>query len=515
MRYIEGKDRYQKILFPDIIDEYITAENPVRVIDAYVDSLKLNDINIRTEYSEVGRPPYNPKHMLKLYIYGYFNKIRSSRRLETETLRNIELMWLMNKLSPDHKTIARFRVDNAKALKDVFRDFVQLCKKLDLYGKELVAIDGSKFMAVNSDDNNFNHNKLDDRIRRIDEKLDKYFAELNENDKTEAETDSPKHTEEEIKTIIDELSKRKQNYEDMKKQLDETGETQLSTTDPDAKRMKTADGASDVCFNVQTAVDDKHKMIVDFDVTNHCTDKNLLSPMAVSAKEVLGVEEITAVADNGYFVPTDIVECMKNGITPHVSNEHESITLCVPATCETANEPQEFNNAGKNVFIKERNVGVCPMGNVLYPQRYLQSQRSGVYQNKKACKNCPQRSVCTTNQRRMIIRMAETEFTTDYNDKNLYFRQILYAPDKKLLRKRKEIVEHPFGTIKRSMDNAYCLTKGIPKVRGEFALTFLAYNLKRAINILGTEKLLQAIREKSSSFRQLFTGTTICSVPTC
>jgi transposase len=492
MKYIEGQNRYQKTYFPDVIDDYITNENPVRVIDAFVDNLNFRELGFQSEPNELGRPSYNPCDMLKLYIYGYFNRIRSSRKLETETCRNIELIWLLNKLSPDHKTIARFRKDNHGVMKNVFRSFVHLCKELNLYGNELVAIDGSKFRAVNSRDNNFNQAKLDDRIKRIDDKLEQYLSELNQNDQNE--TDNPKHTKEEIEIAITELNTRKQNYREMKNRLYETGQTQISTTDPDAKRMKTSDGSTDVCFNVQTAVDAKNKLIVDYDVTNHCTDMNLLSTMAKSAKEVLGVDEIAVVADNGYYVPSEIVECMKNGITPHVSSEHDSVTLCVPTTEEESNEPQDFNNTGKNVFIKERNLGVCPMGNALYPKKYLKSQGIGVYQNLSTCKNCPKRSVCNENDKRIRVRMSEAEFALKYNDEKLYFKQIVYSPDKQLLRRRKEIVEHPFGTIKRNMDSSYCLLKGISKVRGEFALTFLAYNLKRAINIVGTAKLLHAVR---------------------
>jgi transposase len=251
MRYIEGNDRYQKMLFPDVIDEYISEENPVRVIDAYIDRLKLHELDFKLRNNETGRPSYNPKDMLKLYVYGCFNRIRSSRRLETETQRNIEVMWLLNKLSPDHKTIARFRKDNRKALKNVFRDFVKLCVKLGLYGKELIAVDGSKFKAVNALENNFGHKKLDDRIKRIDEKLEQYLAELDKNDQDDM--DAPKHTKAEISAMISELSARKQGYEEIRAHLNETGQTQISTTDPDAKRMNHSNGLSELCYNIQTA----------------------------------------------------------------------------------------------------------------------------------------------------------------------------------------------------------------------------------------------------------------------
>jgi len=503
MRYKTGEDRYQQILFPEVLDNYITEENPVRVIDAYINSLNLLELGFTSKPKQTGRPPYNPKDMLKLYLYGYFNKIRSSRKLETETTRNIELMWLLCKLCPDHKTISRFRKENAKALKNVFRNFVRLCQKLDLYGKELLAIDGSKFRAVNAKDNNYNHKKLENKIHRIDEKLEQYLQELNEND--EAETDSKKHTKEEIAAAIKKLSERKQVYESLKTELIQTQQTQISTTDPDARRMKVANGGSEICYNIQTALDDKHKLIVDYEVTNQCTDKNLLMPLAKSSQEALGVEEISVVADKGYFVATDIAHCINNHITPHVSSEHESITFCIPVTPQPHQvqefKPQEFSNKGKPIYIKERNLGLCPMGNILYPRSYSVGHGSAIYSNAKACRTCSGRRHCKSYyDRELKVKMRQSEFSKEYNESDLHIKQLNYTPDKKLLRRRKELVEHPFGTIKRNMDCAYCLLKGIENVRGEFALTFLAYNFKRALNILGGAKLLAFLSKLWLSF---------------
>jgi len=496
-KYIEGSDRYQQVLFPDVIDDYITKENPVRVIDAYIDGLPVGKLGFRAEPCATGRPSFDPKDMIKLFLYGYFNRVRSSRRLETETTRNVELMWLIKKLSPDHKTIARFRKDNAGALKNIFRDFVKLCQKLGLYGNELAAIDGSKFRAVNSTDNNFDRKKLEDRIRRIDEKLEQYLAELAEND--EAEAENTQHTKEEIAAMVSALGDRKQGYELMAKQLEEGGKTQISTTDEDARRMKVAGGGSEVSYNIQTAVDAKHKLIITYDVTNRCNDKNLLAHMAKSAKETLGVDELTVLADAGFFVPTDIAECIRDGITPHVSSKHESITICVPASEEEAaepgNEPRAFNNPGKPVFIKDRNIGLCPMGQIFYPKSYSKCRGAAVYSNAKACRNCPQRAACASYyDRELKVTMPKSAFTKDCDDQGLHVKQVTVTADKALLRRRKEIVEHPFGTIKRHMATDHCLLKGIEKVAGEFALTFLAYNLKRAINILGVCRLLQAVR---------------------
>jgi len=491
MRYIVGQNREQEIMFPSAMDDYVAEDNSTRVIDAFVDSLNLNEMKIQAEPNVTGRPSYDPRDQLKLFIYGYFNSIRSSRKLERESGRNIELIWLLKGLSPDHKTISRFRKDNAKALKNVFRAFVKLCNKLGLYGLELAAIDGSKFKAVNSKDKNYNKKKLEDLINRIDNNLEKYMAELDEND--DNESDNKKFTKSEIEQIISELKARKSTYESMQIQLEETDETQISSTDPDAKRMINASGGHDVSYNIQSAVDDKNNMIAEYEITNKCTDSNLLADMAIATKETLNAETLEVVADNGYFASTDIVKCINNGIIPHVSSEHDSYTFCTETTEEESNPPINFDNQGRNIYLKDRNIALCPMGQILYPKSYTHSGGYAIFTNPKACRNCTNSHKCFKNDRRLRIRMAFSEFSYEYNDKNLHTKQILYNPDKIKLRKRKTIVEHPFGTIKRGMNSAYCLLKGIEQVRGEFALTFLAYNLKRAINILGTRKLLEAI----------------------
>jgi hypothetical protein len=265
--------------------------------------------------------------------------------------------------------------------------------------------------------------------------------------------------------------------------------------------MKQGNGASDVCFNIQTAVDAKYNLIIEYEVTNQCLDKNLLAPMAISAKDALCVDDITVLADTGYFVASDIAKCLINGIDAHVSTDLESITLCIPVQEGEANEPENFSNQGKNIFIKERNVGVCPMGNILYPRSYRSSKGAGIYSNKKACKGCPHRDSCKEYDRELQVKMLHSDFTKEYDAEGLHIKQITYKPDKTLLKRRKTIVEHPFGTIKRGMAFEHCLMKGLDNVRGEFALTFLAYNLKRVINILGVEKIILAIKENAFSYR--------------
>ena len=486
VKFISGENRHQMILMPDSIDEYVDDSNSVRVIEAYIDSLDLAELGFtKPQPNDTGRPMYNPKDLLKLYLYGYMNKIRSSRRLETETKRNLEVIWLLRKLSPDHKTIARFRCDNTAALKNVFRDFVKLCIKLNLYGRELIAVDGSKFKAVNSKDRNFGAKKLEERITRIDVKIEEYLRELEDSDSAENTSDGEKSSEE-IAKIITELAARKELYMSYAVELNQTGALQKSLTDPDSRLMM-ANGKMDVCYNVQTAVDEKNKLIVEFEVTNVVVDKNQLSEMANQAAEILEKDELTAVADKGYDSASDIVECLRNGISAHVAGAE--MDVCIPAD-ESQAEMILTHTNGRTVYIPERNIAICPMGKVLYPSHYIKRVRKAAYSNYSACKHCTCR--CTKGRMmRFETDIPEASFTKGYDDKDLFLKQFHVRPDRNLVKFRKSIVEHPFGTIKRNMDAGYCLMKGLEKVSGEFSLAFLAYNLKRVINIMGVQKLIK------------------------
>jgi len=490
MEFIHGENREQSIIFPERIDEYVGENSPVRVIDVFVNNLDLTALNFnRTNPKETGRPPYSPYDLLKLYIYGYMNRIRSSRRLETESKRNLELIWLLCKLSPDHKTIANFRKNNSKALKNVFRSFVKLCIKLGLYGKELAAIDGSKFKAVNSKDRNFTKDKLNDRLQRIEDKINEYLTELEENDSVESVVDQDK-TSEDIQKIIKELKERKELYQSFKNELEESGETQKSLTDPDS-RLMLANGKMDVCYNVQTAVDAKNKLIIEFEVTNNANDLNQMTPMAEKVQEILETKEIAFAADAGYASVSDIAAAVQIGIDPHVAGTDYDI--CVPVQNEEVTEINSHSN-GRCVYLKDRNITVCPMGKVLYPAHYLKEKGEAEFQNSEACKECTCR--CTTEKRSFRYRfiMAEEKFSKDYNDKDLIVKQVHIKPKKEIYEQRKSLSEHPFGTIKRSMDSGYCLMKGKEKVKGEFSLVFLAYNIKRVLNILGIKKLKEACK---------------------
>ncbi len=398
-------------------------------------------------------------------------------------------MWLLKKLSPDHKTIALFRKDNPEGLKKVFRNFVKWCMKLELYGKELISIDGSKFKAVNAKDRNFTKDKLKERLKRIEEKIEKYMSELDAGDEEEEGREKEK-TPEEIRAIIKELRERKERYERYREELEETGEKQKSLTDSDSRLMP-ANGKMDICYNIQAAVDGKHKLITEFEVTNKANDKNQLTPIAEKAKEILEVETIKATADKGYAGATDIASAIGKGIESHVAGTDYDI--CIPVT-EGEDSEITSHDDGKSVYIKERNIAICPMGTILYPRYYKKSRGEAVFRNPPVCKTCI--CPCSSGKDRKIsymVPMAFSDFRLTYDDQDLKVKQVHIKADKELYKHRKSLSEHPFGTIKRAMDNDYCLLKGIRKVSGEFSLTFLAYNLKRVINILGSKKLIEMI----------------------
>ena len=485
MDFISGEDRGQTLLLPDSLEDYVGEDNPVRVTDAFVNGLETHGLGFSgAAPNDTGRPSYDPKDMLKLYVYMY--RVRSSRRLETETKRNLEVIWLLGRLSPDHKTISRFRRDNGKALKNTFRAFVGLCADLGLYGKELVAIDGSKFKAVNGRERNFSEKKLRDRIKRMDAKIEEYMKELESNDKAECGADGGKSAAE-ITEIVRGLTARKEQYQKFAKELAETGETQKSLTDADSRLMKTKDGV-EVCYNVQTAVDSKHKLIAEFEVTNRVNDYNQLRPMAAKAADALGTAAFAAVADAGYDSTRDIVGCVRDGFEVHVAGT--DFDACVPS--DAPGGEITGHKDGRCVYYPERNVALCPMGKVLYPKFYSKSKKRGVFHNNKECKSCACKCTGKTRHRHEVA-MAEAAFTKTCDDKNLHVRQVRIKADAAAVGERKSIVEHPFGTIKRAMDSGYCLTKGLANVAGEFSLTFLAYNIKRAISILGCAGLAAAV----------------------
>lgn len=415
------------------------------------------------------------------------NRIRSSRRLEDETKRNLEVLWLICALSPDHKTIARFRHDNSGALKNVFRDFARLCVRLGLYGKELIGIDGSKFKAVNSTKRSFTEKQIQKRIQAITEKSEEYLAALDRNDEEETGVNSGK-TASEINEIINNLKKCKEKYQGYAQTLEQTREKQISLTNPDSRLMYN-NGKTEVCYNVQTATDAKNKLIVDFEVTNQGNDYNFVTPLAESALALFETETIAAVADRGYASIQDITAAMKSGVDAHIAGT--DFDICLPAETEKETVISAHHN-GRCVYISERNIALCPMGNVLYPSHHNEIN-GAVFRNTQACKQCACK--CTKKKGYFYhhIRMRREDFSKEYNTEDLRIKQVRIKPDANIIKQRKNIAEHPFGTIKCAMDARHCLSKGIKNVGGEFALTFLAYNLKRAIKLIGGKTLVESM----------------------
>lgn len=474
MPHIQGANRYTVVLFPPSLDEYIAPENPVRFIDAFVDSLDLEGLGFtRAIAAETGRPPYHPGDLLKLYIYGYLNRIRSSRRLERETQRNVEVMWLLRKLSPDHKTVSDFRKDNLVPLKRVCREFTVLCKRLELFGGELVAIDGSKFKAVNSRQRNFNQEKLERALGRIDEKIETYLSELDEQDSQEPE--GKRLTEEGLQTKISQLMVRREEYQQLQQELEESGASQVSLTDPDSRSMRVGRG-TDVCYNVQIAVDSKHKLIVEHEVTNAVTDQGQLASMAVQAKERLGVESLEVVTDQGYYDGQQVKACEGKGITPYISKPQTS-----------ANQKRGLYTKADFAYDAERDIYRCPHGAELTFRFETEEKGRRIrYYATRACRNCLFKERCTRNKRgRRITRWVDEHIL------EAMAQRVQERPD--IMKQRKAIVEHPFGTMKRAMQQGYLLLRGLPHVAAEMSLTVLAYNIKRVITILGIERMMAAL----------------------
>ena len=471
MGYVSGEDRRQVVLFPECLDDYILPDNPIRFVDAFVDRLDLGELGFqKAEPKDMGRPAYHPGLLLRLYVYGYLNNIRSSRKLERETHRNVELMWLMGKLTPDHKTIADFRKDNLGPIKQVWREFSKLCKQMDLFGGELVAVDGSKFRASNSRERNFSRGKLDKLISRIDKRIEEYVAQLEEGDQREAETKAP--TAEELKEKIEALKNRKQTHEQRQEKLKKSGETQISLTDSDSRMMKTREG-SNVCYNVQMAIDSKHKLIVAFEATSAVNDFEQLASITKQAKQELGVEKLEAVADMGYYDCGEVKECEEDGITVYMEKPPQKQK-------DGLFKKDDFSyNADKDVYV-------CPAGEELgYRCEVKEEGRQVKYYETAACRNCSIKSRCTKGKNRRIKRLADEEVV------ERMAARVRAGPDK--VRLRKQLAEHPFGTIKRSMGQGYFLMRGKLKVETEMGLTLMAYNMKRVINIVGVKKMLEAL----------------------
>ncbi|MDQ2763878.1 MAG: IS1182 family transposase [Pseudomonadota bacterium] len=475
MPHIIGHDRSQTLLLPESLDDYVGPENSVRLIEAFVDGLDLVAAGFaRVQAKDTGRPGYLPADLLKLYIYGYLNRIRSSRRLEAETHRNIEVIWLLRHLKPDFKTIADFRRENRNAFRPVFRQFVLLCKQLNLFGRELLAVDGTRIKAVNNKDRNFTRASLTEFIRLADERLDDYLQRLDQSDAAEQGTSGSR-----VKNLAEKITAVRERRERCKKmlaELDRTGENQISLTDPDSRAMAAHTHVA-VGYNVQVAVDTKHKLIVEQQVTNQVVDMGLLTETAEPAKEILGVETIDVVADRGYFKIEDIEACEKAGMVPYVPRPQRG-----PSVNAGLFRKDEFK------YDADTDTMICPAGRRLQP--YSSSLLRGLkkinYANRAACRDCPLRSRCTGNKFRSVSRL-ENEAVLDRMAARLAQR-----PD--VLDRRRESAEHPFGTIKQWMYQGAFLMRGLEKVRAEFSLTALAYNIRRVLNLVTFGELIAAVK---------------------
>jgi transposase len=473
-RFIEGESRTQSTLLPGCIDDYISDTNPVRVVDVFVDELDLGKLEFGgVDPAATGRPAYHPGVLLKIYIYGYLNRIQSSRRLEREAQRNVELMWLTGRLMPDFKTIANFRKDNGKAIRSVCHQFVVLCQQLGLFSESLVAIDGSKFKAVNNRDRNFTSAKLQRRMEEIESSINRYLVGLDSADRQEPAVAQAKT--ERLEGKIAALKAQMQALKEIEVRLNATPDKQLSLTDPDARSMKTR-GSGIVGYNVQAAVEEKHHLIVTHEVTNIGIDRDQLSGMAKQARSAMGVQDLTAVADRGYFKSEEILACHEAGIS-----------AIVPKT-ETSNATAE-GRFGKAHFIYDPKTDEyrCPAGqrliwrfsrieNGLKLHRYWSSH----------CQGCKIKDKCTPSEQRRVSRW-EHEAVLEAMQARLD-----QAPQS--MRIRRQTVEHPFGTIKLWMGSAHFLTRTLDRVSTEMSLHVLAYNLKRVMKILGAGDLMQAMQ---------------------
>jgi transposase len=476
-RFVEGIDRGQSALFPECLEDWINESNPVRVIDVFVDELDLGELGFGGVDPEVtGRPSYHPSVLLKLYIYGYLNRVQSSRRLEREALRNVEVMWLLGRLAPDHKTIADFRKDNGRAIRQVCALFVELCRTMGLLTEANVAIDGSKFKAVNNRDKNFTRAKMERRMAQIEESVARYLQQLDTADRQEP-SEALKNKTERLKEKIEKLKGEMRRLVDLKAVMLATPDQQISLTDPDARSMATSGrGSGVVGYNVQVAVDIKHHLIVAHEVTNVGTDRSQLSPMAMAAKAVLAVEKLDAVADRGYFSGEEVLACEKAGIT---------VTLPKPMTSNSKAD----GRFGKQDFryVGDEDIYICPAGETL-PYRYT-TEENGLLLRRywtNACQGCPIKQACTTGKERRITRWEHERVLEAVQ------RRLDEHPEK--MRQRRETVEHPFGTMKARMGATHFLMKTLPRVASEMALHVLAYNITRVISIMGVQPLIVAMR---------------------
>ena len=478
MRFIQGHDRTQIHLFPISLDQSIAQDNEIRLIDLFVDTLDLNDFGFKVDFGENGRPAYRPADLLKLYIYGYLNRTRSSRVLEKECKRNIEVMWLVRNLSPDHNTISNFRRDNPKAIKKVFRETVKLAKHFNLIGGKLLAGDGTKLRAQNSKKNNFNQKKIDRHIAYIDNKLSEYEKALAESDGDEKES---------IKQEIKKQTDRKEGYQNIEKQIKETGELQISTSDPDSRQMTIRNNITEVAYNLQTTVDAENNIPIDYKLTQN-NDSNAMGNMLQRAKSILRTNQFTALYDKGYHTGAEFQIADRLGIETLVA---------IPKAAAQAPNPEY--NVGNFKYDKPGDYYTCPQNKKLTTNGRLHKARTYLFKRytTKACANCSVKNQCSKAKCGKAIQRSEHQ---DLIDKN---RQRVQQ-NKNYYKRRQAIVEHPYGTIKRQWGFDHIMTKkGIARASADVGFIMTAYNLRRIINIIGIKTLLKWAKMRLSAFLEL------------
>lgn len=473
MAHVSGPSRYQSTLFPEVADDLVASDHPVRMIDAFVDSLDLATLGFsKVQCEATGRPAYAPSDLLKLYVYGYLNRVRSSRKLESETKRNLEVLWLINRVSPSYKTIADFRRDHPGAIIGVCHSFIQFCRQQALFGAEVLAIDGTKIQAVASRKKVITPKKLAEQAAALDRRIAEHLRAMDQADREEE--DAPGETLN-VKQALEELKRRREDINRRTQEMAKEGLSQRVLGEEEARLMRSANHGHQVAYNAQIAVDARHDLIAAFELTSECNDQTLLYPMAKLARQTLGAESLTVIADTGY----------SNGEHGQLC-EADDITAIVPRP-QTANpKGEELFDRDKFVYDTEKDSYRCPAGQILSLHRVSQTEQKKEYWNAKACRGCPLKSQCTKAGKRSIVR----SFFEDV-------RQAMHLraqADHKWMALRMSLVEHPFGTMKWMMGNPRFLLRGSIKAKAEFALAVLGYNLKRVINILGVPNLLAILR---------------------
>jgi transposase len=459
-RFIDGEDRMQQTLLPHSLEDYVSEENPVRVIAVFIDELDLAALGFAgMTPAATGRPAYHPSTLLKIYLYGYLNRVQSSRRLERETQRNIELMWLTGRLMPDFKTIADFRKDNGPAIRATCRQFVMLCRRLDLFSETVIAIDGSRFKAVNTRDKNYTHGAIERRMEQVEASIARYLLALDTADRQEGEVAEAKSIR--LRDKLARLKQQMQHLREMEIAVQAAPDRQISLTDPDARAMATrGKGTGIVGYNVQTAVDTEHHLIVAHEVTNLGHDRTQLVPMALSAQRATGNREITVLADRGYFNGDQVLACENTGVLP-----------CVPKTLTSSSAKRGFFTGQDFIYDAEKDHYTCPAGQHLTRGRVRSDRRQDVdnYRHLTACFTCPLKPRCTPDKLKRVRRWKHQGVL------DVMQARLDRMPDAMLV--RRQTVEHPFGTIKAWMGSTHFLTRTLKRVSTEMSLHVLAYNI--------------------------------------